>query len=243
LIKPCGFSAPCPGIDADILDDAGESVGANQVGELAIKNPWIGMARGFWQERERYLETYWSRFENIWVHGDWAMKDADGHWFILGRSDDTLKVAGKRVGPAEVESLLVAHPNVAEAAVIGVPDEMKGTAMVAFCVLRNADILSAMSAEREKTTDKFDDTKQPSLSGEEDASKMLAFQLKNLVAKDMGKPLAPSKIHFVSALPKTRNAKVMRRVIRAAYLGEDAGDLSALENPNAVEEIKNVSEK
>ncbi|MBA3601878.1 MAG: AMP-binding protein, partial [Acidobacteria bacterium] len=239
-IKPCGFSAPCPGIDADVLDDKGKSVGANQVGELAIKKPWIGMARGFWQERERYLETYWSRFENIWVHGDWAMQDADRHWYILGRSDDTLKVAGKRVGPAEVESILVAHPNVAEAAVIGVPDEMKGTAMVAFCVLRNADILSAMSAEREKTTDKFDDTKQPLPSGDEEAGKMLAFQLKTLVAKDMGKPLAPSKIHFVSALPKTRNAKVMRRVIRAAYLGEDAGDLSALENPNAVEEIKNI---
>ncbi|MDQ3748184.1 MAG: AMP-binding protein [Acidobacteriota bacterium] len=207
-IKPCGFSAPCPGIDADILDDTGASVGANQVGELAIKNPWIGMARGFWQERERYLETYWSRFENIWVHGDWAMKDADGHWFILGRSDDTLKVAGKRVGPAEVESLLVAHPSVAEAAVIGVPDEMKGTAMVAFCVLRNA-----ATADLEK-------------------------ELKQLVAKDMGKPLAPSKIHFVSALPKTRNAKVMRRVIRAAYLSENAGDLSALENPNVVEEIE-----
>ena len=158
-------------------------------------------------------------------------------------TDDTLKVAGKRVGPAEVESLLVAHPNVAEAAVIGVPDEMKGTAMVAFCVLRNADILSAMSAEREKNPDEIGDTKQSSMSADEDASKMLAFQLKNLVAKDMGKPLAPSKIHFVSALPKTRNAKVMRRVIRAAYLGEDAGDLSALENPQAVEEIKNVSDK
>ena len=212
-IKPCGFSAPCPGIDADILDDTGASVGANQVGELAIKKPWIGMARGFWQERERYLETYWSRFENIWVHGDWAMKDADGHWFILGRSDDTLKVAGKRVGPAEVESLLVAHPNIAEAAVIGVPDEMKGTAMVAFCVLKT------------------------------DVSNDLEKELKTLVAKDMGKPLAPSKIHFVTALPKTRNAKVMRRVIRAAYLGEDAGDLSALENPNAVEEIKKTLKK
>ncbi len=211
-IKPCGFSAPCPGIDADILDETGKPVGANQVGELAIKKPWIGMARGFWQERERYLETYWSRFENIWVHGDWAMRDADGHWFILGRSDDTLKVAGKRVGPAEVESLLVAHPNVTEAAVIGVPDEMKGTAMVAFCVLKN------------------------------EASDDLEKELKNLVAKDMGKPLAPSKIHFVSALPKTRNAKVMRRVIRAAYLGEDAGDLSALENPNAVEEIGRIGQ-
>ncbi|MDQ3088381.1 MAG: AMP-binding protein [Acidobacteriota bacterium] len=234
-IKPCGFSAPCPGIDADILDDKGESVAANQVGELAIKKPWIGMARGFWQERERYLETYWSRFEGIWVHGDWAMRDADGHWFILGRSDDTLKVAGKRVGPAEVESILVAHPQVAEAAVIGVPDEIKGTAMVAFCVLGSAGNLPAMSAKREKNAD--DST------ANEEADKMSALQLglKNLVAKDMGKPLAPSKIYFVESLPKTRNAKVMRRVIRSAYLGEDAGDLSALENPSAVEEIKKLS--
>lgn len=210
-IKPCGFSAPCPGMDADILDENGNSVGANQVGELVIKKPWIGMARGFWKERERYLETYWNRFENIWVHGDWAMKDADGHWFILGRSDDTLKVAGKRVGPAEVESLLVAYETVAEAAVIGVPDEVKGTKMIAFVVLKN------------------------------DETENLETELKNVVAKDMGKPLAPSKIHFVSAIPKTRNAKVMRRVIRAAYLGEDAGDLSALENPHAVEEIASVA--
>ncbi|HVF46077.1 MAG TPA: AMP-binding protein, partial [Pyrinomonadaceae bacterium] len=106
-IKPCSFPAPCPGMDVDILDENGRSVGPGKVGELVIKQPWIGMARGFWQERERYLETYWSRFPGIWVHGDWAMRDNDGHWFILGRSDDTLKVAGKRVGPAEVESLLV----------------------------------------------------------------------------------------------------------------------------------------
>jgi acetyl-CoA synthetase len=156
------------------------------------------------------------------VHGDWAMRDEDGHWFILGRSDDTLKVAGKRVGPAEVESLLVAHPHVTEAAVIGVPDEVKGTAMVAFCVLTN---------EQASSLGQVDETNR------QIAMLALESELKSLVAKDMGKPLAPSKIHFVSALPKTRNAKVMRRVIRAAYLGDDAGDLSALENPNAIEEI------
>jgi len=211
-IKPCSFPAPCLGIDAAILDDKGEQVERGKVGELAIRKPWIGMARGFWQEPERYLETYWSRFDNIWVHGDFAMTDADGHWFILGRSDDTLKVAGKRVGPAEVESLLIAHETVAEAAVIGIPDEIKGTAMVAFCVLK----------------------------GEE--TENLAVELKQLVAKDMGKPLVPSRIHFVSSLPKTRNGKIMRRVIRSAYLGEDAGDLSALENPNSVEEIKQLNQ-
>ncbi len=236
-IKPCGFSAACPGIDADILDDKGESVGANMVGELAIRKPWIGMARGFWHEPERYLETYWNRFENIWVHGDWAVRDADGHYFILGRSDDTLKVAGKRVGPAEVESLLIAHEMVAEAAVIGVPDEIKGTAMVAFCVLTgSAGILPAMSAKRENNAD-------DSISDENaDWRSALQTELKQLVVKDMGKPLAPSKIHFVAALPKTRNAKVMRRVLRSAYLGEDAGDLSALENPDSVEEIKQINQ-
>jgi acetyl-CoA synthetase len=240
-IKPCSFPAPCPGIDAALLDENGRPVELGKVGELSIRQPWIGMARGFWQEPERYLETYWSRFPNIWVHGDWAMQDEDGHWYILGRSDDTLKVAGKRVGPAEVESLLVAHPNVAEAAVIGVPDELKGTAMVAFCVLRNADSLPAISAENKPQSSEMPTEISPSAA--DDAVKMTALQaeLKQLVAKDMGKPLAPSRIHFVSALPKTRNAKVMRRVIRAAYLGEDAGDLSALENPKSIEEIKLLS--
>ncbi|HRJ88215.1 MAG TPA: AMP-binding protein [Pyrinomonadaceae bacterium] len=214
-IKPCSFPAPCLGMDVDILDEEGNPVGPGEVGELVIKQPWIGMARGFWQEKERYLDTYWRRFKDIWVHGDFAMRDKDGHWFILGRSDDTLKVAGKRVGPAEVESLLVAHPLVTEAAVIGVPDEVKGTAMVAFVVLSEPGAISTG----------------------------LQAELKALVAKDMGKPLAPSKIHFVSALPKTRNAKVMRRVIRSAYLGDDPGDLSALENPQAVDEIRTLGFK
>jgi len=213
--KPCSFPAPCPGMDVDILDEEGNPVGPGEVGELVIKQPWIGMARGFWQEKERYLDTYWRRFKDIWVHGDFAMHDKDNHWFILGRSDDTLKVAGKRVGPAEVESLLVAHPYVTEAAVIGVPDEVKGTAMVAFVVLSEPGAISTG----------------------------LQAELKALVAKDMGKPLAPSKIHFVSALPKTRNAKVMRRVIRSAYLGDDPGDLSALENQQAVDEIRTLGFK
>ena len=210
-IKPCSFPAPCLGIAADVLDENGNSV-KGAVGELAIRQPWIGMARGFWKDDERYLKTYWSRFDNIWVHGDWAQIDADGHWYILGRSDDTLKVAGKRVGPAEVESILVAHSDVAEAAVIGVPDEMKGNAMIAFCVLKSG------AAE----------------------SRELAKTLRESVGEALGKPLRPEKVFFVSALPKTRNAKVMRRVIRAAYLGEDPGDVTALENPATVEMIRNL---
>lgn len=213
-LKPCSFPAPCPGMAADILDEEGQAAPAGAVGELVIREPWIGMARGFWKDPERYLQTYWSRWPEVWVHGDWAVRDEDGHWSILGRSDDTLKVAGKRVGPAEVESVLVSHHEVAEAAVIGVPDPVKGTVMIAFCV--------------------------PTCAAQTDAAE-LGEALRALVGLELGKPLRPAKVLFVTALPKTRNAKVMRRVLRAAYLGEDAGDLSALENPHSVEEIKKVT--
>jgi acetyl-CoA synthetase len=208
-LKAAAFSGPCPGIAADVFDEAGQSV-TNEVGELVIKAPWIGMTRGFWKDPERYEETYWSRWPGVWVHGDWAAVDGDGLWYILGRSDDTIKVAGKRLGPAEVESVLVAHPAVVEAGAIGVPDELKGSQLVAFCVLA-AD----------------------AVAGDE-----LRAELKQLIVDAMGKPLAPKDLLFVSDLPKTRNAKVMRRMVRAAYLGEDPGDTSSLVNPDAVEEIK-----
>ncbi|MGE0105274.1 MAG: AMP-binding protein [Blastocatellales bacterium] len=207
-VKPCSFPAACPGIAADVLDESGNPV-RGEVGELVIRRPWIGQARGFWNDSERYLETYWSRWPGIWVHGDWAMIDDDGHWYILGRSDDTLKIAGKRVGPAEVESVLVGHPSVTEAAAIGVPDPLKGNALVVFCVLNNADTNDRLSAE-----------------------------LIEMVGEALGKPLRPQRAVFVSALPKTRNAKVMRRVIRAAWLGEDPGDLTALEDPRTLNEIR-----
>jgi acetyl-CoA synthetase len=207
-LKPTAFSGPCPGIDADVFDERGHPV-RGQVGELVIKKPWIGMTRGFWNDPARYEETYWSRWPNVWVHGDFAAVDADGMWYILGRSDDTIKVAGKRLGPAEAESILVSHPNVVEAAAIGVPDELKGNALVVFCVLAPG--------------------RQP---GED-----LRKELRDLLAKSLGKPLAPKQVLFVSDLPKTRNAKVMRRIIRCAYLGLDPGDTSSLLNPEAVAEI------
>src|SRR5438067_9839986 len=128
-MKPCAFSGPLPGMAADVVDEDGKSV-RRQVGELVIREPWIGMTRGFWKDAQRYIETYWSRFPDVWVHGDWAAVDDDGLWYILGRSDDTIKIAGKRVGPAEVESVLVAHSQVSEAAAIGVPDSIKGEALV-----------------------------------------------------------------------------------------------------------------
>jgi acetyl-CoA synthetase len=208
-LKPAAFAGPPPGIAADVVDDAGRPV-RNQVGELVVRAPWIGMTRGFWRDADRYEQTYWSRFPDTWVHGDWAAIDDDGLWYILGRSDDTIKIAGKRLGPAEVESVLVEHAAVLESAAIGVPDPTKGQALVCFCVLR------------------------PGESG----SAALSEELKSLVATRLGKPLRPAVVEFVTDLPKTRNAKVMRRVIRAAYLGEAPGDLSALENPQAVEAIK-----
>jgi len=211
-LKPCAFSAPCPGIAADVLDENGDPV-RNAVGELVIKAPWIGMTRGFWKDKQRYLDTYWSRWENIWVHGDFAAIDADGLWYILGRSDDTIKIAGKRLGPAEVESILVRHEAVVEAAAIGVPHEIKGSELVLFAVLK------------------------PGLSPTDG----LRQELKEMVVAEMGKPLAPKSILFVSDLPKTRNAKMMRRMIRAAYLGQELGDTSSLVNPQAVEEIRKAN--
>jgi acetyl-CoA synthetase len=207
-MKPCAFSGPLPGMAADVVDENGKSV-RGKVGELVIREPWIGMTRGFWRDRERYIESYWSRWPDVWVHGDWAAVDDDGLWYILGRSDDTIKIAGKRLGPAEVESILVAHPQVSEAAAVGVPDPIKGEALVCFCVLRKG------------------------VNGDID----LAAELKGNVARDLGKALAPKDVLFVADIPKTRNAKVMRRIVRAAYIGEKLGDTSALENPASLEEI------
>lgn len=208
-IRPTSFSTPVPGMAADVFDDAGRPV-RGHVGELVVRKPWVGMTHGFWRDNERYVETYWSRFPGTWTHGDWALADPDGFWYILGRSDDTLKVAGKRVGPAEVESAAVSHPAVLEAAAIGVPHEVKGESITVFVVL---------------------------CAGEE-ASEELRKAIRTEVGKHLGKALLPDGVRFVRELPKTRNAKVLRRVIRASYLNrDDLGDLSSLENPSAIDAI------
>ena len=209
-LKPTAFAGPVPGIAADVADAAGRAL-RGAVGELVIRRPWPGMTRGFWRDPDKYLATYWKRFPDVWVHGDWARIDEDGFWYIEGRSDDTLKVAGKRIGPAEVESAATAHAAVLEAAAIGVPHELKGEVIVVFVVLRPGHTAAAG----------------------------LAGEIAESIAQRLGRPLRPDAVRFVADLPKTRNAKVLRRVIRAAYLGkEDLGDLSSLENPLAVEQIK-----
>lgn len=207
--KPCAFSGPVPGMAVDVIDAQGKPL-RGEVGELVIRQPWPGMTRGFWKDPDRYLATYWSRWPRTWYHGDFAMVDsADGLWYILGRSDDTIKVAGKRVGPAEVESALVAHAAVQEAAAIGVPDDLKGEALVAFVILRPGHLPSPELSEA----------------------------LRDQVASQLGKSLRPKAVHVVPDLPRTRNAKIMRRVIRATYIGEPVGDLTSLENPAAVDAV------
>ncbi|HLG21246.1 MAG TPA: AMP-binding protein [Candidatus Manganitrophaceae bacterium] len=204
-LKPSTLRGPGLGMDVDVFDDDGKPV-RGKTGHLVCKQPAPSMTRGFWKDKERYLETYWSRWPNIWFHGDWARIDQDGYWFLHGRSDDTMKIAGKRVGPAEIEAALIGHPSVSEAAAIGVPDPVKGEAIVCFVVLK------------------------PNHPPDADA-------LKAEVASAMGKTLQPKEIHFVSDLPKTRSAKIVRRVIRARYLGEPMGDLTSIENPAAIEEV------
>jgi acetyl-CoA synthetase len=209
-IKACSLGGPALGMAMDIVDAEGNSlVGTGEVGELVCRQPFPGMTRGFWRDPERYLDTYWRRFPGVWVHGDWASADEDGYWFLHGRSDDTLNIAGKRIGPAELESAAVAHPAVAEAAAVGVPHDVKGEVAWIFCV-------AAPGHEAD---------------GQEVAES---------VASALGKAFTPDRVLFVPALPKTRSAKIVRRAVRATALGADPGDLSSVENPEALEEIARV---
>ena len=216
-VKPCGFPGPVVGMDADVVDEAGAPV-RGAVGELVVRQPWIGQTRGFWGDAgdARYTASYFDKRPGgagepaLWTHGDFAAIDADGQWFILGRSDDTIKVAGKRLGPAEAEAAVVAAPEVLEAAAVGVPDDVKGQALVVFVVL----------------------------AGGAEASDDLREALAARVTDALGKALRPKAVLFADALPKTRNAKVMRRVVLAAHTGGDLGNVTALEDPAAVESIR-----
>ncbi|MDQ3539665.1 MAG: AMP-binding protein [Chloroflexota bacterium] len=210
-MKPCSFAGPVPGMVADVVDEAGASL-RNGVGELVLREPWVGMTNGIWKDPDRYKKTYWSRFPDTWVHGDFAEIDEDGFWYIRGRSDDTLNVAGKRIGPAELESAAVAHSGVREAAAIGVPHPTKGDSAIVFVVPAGAERLG---------------------EGVED-------EIRRAIGERLGAALRPERVVIVSDLPKTRNAKIMRRVIRAAWLGLQQGEMSALENPPAEADIRRL---
>jgi acetyl-CoA synthetase len=208
-IRSCSLGGPSLGMDVDVVDDQGRSI-RGEIGELVCRQPWPSMTRGVWKDEERYLEAYWSTFPGIWRHGDYAIADTDGQWFILGRSDDVMNVAGKRLAPAEVESIIATHQAVAEVAAIGVPDPKKGEAVWVFWVAQF------------------------------DAGEDVSAELRDMVGRELGKPFAPTTVLRVHALPKTRSAKIIRRAVRAAALGTDPGDLSGAENPEAVDAIRAV---
>ena len=208
-LKPCTLRGPGLGMVIDVWDDAGHPL-RGEVGYLVATQPAPSMTRGLWGAPERYIEAYWSRWKDVWDHGDWALIDKDGFWFLRGRADDTIKVAGRRIGPAEIESALMDTGHVTEAAAIGVPHAVKGEGIVAFVVLK---------------------------AGVE-PSEQLRDALKDAVAAHLGKVDRPEDVRFVRELPKTRSAKIVRRVIKKRYLGDtNLGDLSSVENPDAIEEI------
>jgi len=207
-LSPCSLGGPALGMAVDVFDDDGHSV-RGAVGELVCTKPWPGMTRGLYGDPQRYLETYWSRYANVWWHGDFASISADGQWFLHGRSDDTIKVAGKRLGPAEVETVVVALPQVVEAAAVGVPDELKGEALWVFVV----------PAAGVEPTDE------------------LRRNIAAAVVDALGPSFKPAAVRFTDALPKTRSAKVLRRAIRSVVTGDAPGDLSGLDDPASLEAI------
>jgi acetyl-CoA synthetase len=207
-MSPCSLGGPALGMAVDVFDDAGRPV-RGAVGELVCTKPWPGMTRGLFHDPERYLETYWSRWPDVWWHGDFASVSADGQWFLHGRSDDTIKLAGKRLGPAEVETVVVAHPKVLEAAAIGIPDDLKGEALWVFVVLAPGEV------------------------GADD----LRAEISKCVTDALGPSFKPAQVRFTTALPKTRSAKVLRRAIRAIVTGDAPGDMSGLEDPATLDAI------
>lgn len=207
--KVCSLGTPALGMAIDVYGPDGRPV-RGEVGELVCTKPWPAMTRGFWGNRQRYLDTYWSRWPDVWVHGDWASIDEDGYWFLHGRSDDTMNIAGKRIGPAEFESAAVRHPAVIECAAVGVPDEVKGEQVWCFCILAPGH----------------------------DPTPELGDEVAATIAGELGKAFKPAAVRFVTELPRTRSAKILRRAIRAKILGQDPGDLSSLENPSALEAIE-----
>lgn len=213
LLKPGSGTRPIPGLDAAVVDDTGRDAPPGTKGHLVIRNPWPGMLLGLWGDDEKYRSVYWSRYENCYYAGDYATRDNDGYFWLLGRADDVLKVAGHRIGTAELESSMVAHAGVAESAACGIPDDVKGEAIIAFVVLRQG------------------------VQGDPDT---LRREITEQVRSAVGPIAAPAQIHFVPRLPKTRSGKIMRRLLRAIATGDGIGDTSTLEDGAAVEDVRSA---
>ena len=213
--KPGSATKPFPGIEADVMTREGKSVGPNEGGYLVIKRPWPSMLRTIWGDDARYQEQYWSQLENTYFAGDGARRDKDGYFWIMGRIDDVINVSGHRLGTAEVESALVSHEAVAEAAVVARPDEIKGSAIIAFVTLE----------------------------GSHSPSPELNAALRAHVVKEIGALARPDEIRFSDMLPKTRSGKIMRRLLREiATSGTVAGDVTTLEDFSVLEKLRSDEE-
>ena len=214
-LKPGSGTRPIPGIQIDVVDEDGVDVPPNTKGYLVIRNPWPGMLLTLWNDDEKYKDVYWSKYKDCYYPGDYARKDEDGYLWLLGRADDVLKVAGHRIGTAELESCIVSHESVAESAVCGIPDEVKGEVIVAFVVLKK-DVTDSSNLESE---------------------------LLSKIRTDIGAIATPKQIYFVSKLPKTRSGKIMRRLLKAIANNEKIGDVSTLEDGTAVTEVQSAFEE
>ena len=212
-LKPGSATRPIPGTDVAVVDEQGNELPPNRKGYLIIRKPWPGMLLTLWGDDKKYKSVYWSKFENNYYSGDYAMKDSDGYFWLLGRADDILKVAGHRIGTAELESSLVSHIDVAEAAVCGIPDEIKGEVIVAFVVTKQ-NIKKSVDA--------------------------LRVELRETVRNGIGPIATPQQIYFVAKLPKTRSGKIMRRVLKAIASNENIGDVSTLEDGTAVKDVQHA---
>ncbi len=213
-LKPCTLGGPGLGMDIDIVDSDGQSIlDTGERGYLVARHSCPSTTKSLWDGDERYIQEYWSTWADLWDHGDWAQRDADGFWYLHGRADDALNVAGRKVGPAEVEGVLIDHPDVTQAAAVGVPDKTTGTAVVCYVVT-------------EPGVDPDDELRQG---------------LSDLVAEEHGKPFRPREILFVDELPKTQSGKIIRRAIAAVHQGNDPGDLSSIENPDALDAVRAAS--
>ncbi len=206
-LKPTTVGIPCPGLDLDVFDDNGKSI-RNQKGYLVVKTPWPGMTKGLLNDKERYIETYWSRFENVWFHGDYVLVDNDGLWYMHGRVDDVINISGHRLSTAEIEQNVISHSKISDAAAIAIPDDITGEAIVLFVVLVDKENKQGIENE-----------------------------LKEYISEKIGKIARPKNVLVISELPKTTTGKIMRRVLKAKLLGLPVGDLSSIENPQVLKQV------
>ena len=213
VLKPGSATKPIPGVDIAIVDENGNETSPNTKGSLVIRNPWPGMLLGLWKDDKKYTDVYWSKFEGVYYPGDYAVKDSDGYFWLLGRADDILKIAGHRIGTAELESSLVSHNDVIEAAVCGIPDEIKGESIIAFVILKEN-----CTSSQEK----------------------LLIELRDVVRNEIGAIATPQQFYFVTKLPKTRSGKIMRRLLKSIVCGEKIGDISTLEDKTSVNEVQSA---